>query len=505
MRKQGILIIVLTVLFAVSLVLYFAVIKPMTVEEEVKEEAPDTEAGEILDLNNRFFLFGSIDRSEIANITVDNEYGGFTFVNDGTGDFYIEGYDTVNFNGELFSVLVNTSAYTLSKTKLGSSLSDEKLDEYGLLTPQASWTVTSLSGESYTVYVGDKLLTGGGYYCQLEGRRSAYVLDVSIESAVLVPVEAYVTPVLVAGISQDDYYLVEDFTVYKDSDMLFSLRLVEESEMINKEALAEVIMDYPTEYYPNSTKYYEIIYSYLSLVGDSCHKLGATAEDMEAVGLSSPAHVITFKYHGATFELKFSEKNEDGTYYAISNLYPNIIAVCSEEKFDYLEYDLIDWIDPYVFQQYVTNLKNIHIKTDTVEANYDLAHSFAEDGDAILYVNANGNNMGEADVANFRQYYKSFLAIAIQDYYANDEYCALTEAEMDELISDKANAYMTFSYTTLGGETTELSFYMYSTRHSVVTVNGVGEFYVLTDLVKKLENDTVRVLSGETVTAFDKN
>ena len=76
---------------------------------------------------------------------------------------------------------------------------------------------------------------------------------------------------------------------------------------------------------------------------------------------------------------------------------------------------------------------------------------------------------------------------------------------MVELISDKSNAYMTFTYTTLGGETTELSFYMYSTRHSVVTVNGVGEFYVLTDLVKKLENDTVRVLSGETVTAFDKN
>ena len=39
----------------------------------------------------------------------------------------------------------------------------------------------------------------------------------------------------------------------------------------------------------------------------------------------------------------------------------------------------------------------------------------------------------------------------------------------------------------------------------IKAVNGVGEFYVLTDLVKKIENDTERILKGETVTAFDKN
>ena len=76
---------------------------------------------------------------------------------------------------------------------------------------------------------------------------------------------------------------------------------------------------------------------------------------------------------------------------------------------------------------------------------------------------------------------------------------------MEALIADKSNAYLTFEYTTLSGDTTTLAFYQYSTRHSLVTINGVGEFYVLTDLIKKIENDTVRILVGETVTAFDKN
>ncbi|KAA5651648.1 DUF4340 domain-containing protein, partial [Pseudomonas aeruginosa] len=60
-------------------------------------------------------------------------------------------------------------------------MSDEALDEYGLKEPQASWTVQSKSGKAYRVYVGDRLLTGGGYYCMFEGRRSVYVLGTEIE------------------------------------------------------------------------------------------------------------------------------------------------------------------------------------------------------------------------------------------------------------------------------------------------------------------------------------
>lgn len=505
MRRQGVLIVVLAVLFAAAIAVYFAVVRPMTKPEEAPEETPETEEGESLGVSNRFFMFSSLDRTEIKTIEVQNEYGGFVFENDGTGDFFIRGYDSVVFDTELFATLVNTSAYTLSKTKVGSDLSDEKIAEYGLDEPQASWTVTSTGGKSYKVYVGDKLLTGGGYYCMAEGRRSVYVLGTEVEKTILVPVESYVTPILVAGISQDDYYLTEDFTVYKNGEQLFSLRLVDPEDMINKNALAEVIMDYPTEYHPNSSEYYEIIYSYMNLLGDSCHKLGATAEDMKAAGLSDPAHVITFVYKGAKFELKFSALTENGTYFATSNLYPNIIAECDGKNFKYLEYELIDWIDQYVFQQYITNISNMTVETDDVSAEYYFTHSFAEDGDAVLDVVANKDKLSVDGVANFRQYYKSFLAVAIQGYYKDDEYCKLSEEEMKELIADKENAYMTFSYTTLSGQETEIAFYTYSTRHSVVTVNGVGEFYVLTDLVKKIENDTVRLLNGETVTAFDKN
>ena len=66
MRRQGILIIVIASLFAVMCVAYFAFVKTFTTPEEVPEEVPETEEGEELGASSRFFMFGSIDRADIA-------------------------------------------------------------------------------------------------------------------------------------------------------------------------------------------------------------------------------------------------------------------------------------------------------------------------------------------------------------------------------------------------------------------------------------------------------
>ena len=46
-----------------------------------------------------------------------------------------------------------------------------------------------------------------------------------------------------------------------------------------------------------------------------------------------------------------------------------------------------------------------------------ICHSFSADGDPVLDIKVDGEQFSDDQVANFRQYYKSFLAIAIQDYY----------------------------------------------------------------------------------------
>ena len=510
MRRQNILIIVLASLFALLLVAYIFLIRPMEKENEAGEEtsAVETEDGESLGISDRYFLFSSLERKDIKSIEVDNEYGGFTLTSDKDGDFHIKGFEHLNVDPEKLSSLVSVSTYTLAKTKVGSSLSDEKLLEYGLKTPQASWIVTDKDGNRFRVFVGDKLLTGGGYYCMFDGRRSVYVLGNEVADTILVPTEKYVTPVICAGISQNDYFTVDNFTMFRGGDPMFRIRLLPKEEQNNPEAMAEYIMDYPTAYYPNTSLYFEIIYKFMALTADECVKIDATDADFEKYGLADPAHVILFDYNGNNYRLYFSALTEN-KYYVFSNLFPDVIGYVDADEFTFLEYDLIKWIDPYVFQQYINDIGEISISSGDVEATFRLTHipieGAQDEKNEKISVNANGMELSETASENFRQFYKNLLAISIRDYCTADEYCKLTADEIAALADDYDAAYLTFTCKKLSGDTEVFRFYRYSTRHSLVTVDGVGEFYVLTDLIDKIKNDTVRILSGEEVEAYAKN
>lgn len=508
MRRQKILVIVCALLFAALLVCYFFVITPYikaNTPEDVTD-APETEAGELLGISDRIYVFKAIYSDSIKKITVENEHGGFAFVRKDETSFGIEGYENVPYDDELFALLKNVAGNTLSKTKVASKASEEKLQEYGLLEPQANWTVETTDGEFFKVYVGDALLTGGGYYCMFEGRQgSVYVLSEDIANTILVPVEGYVAPVICAGIEQDDYYTVDKFTAYRNGEKMFRIRLVDKDKQLNPDALAENLMDYPTSYYPNSQLYYEIIYQFMGFKADSCYDIKATDEEKAAIGLDDPYYVITFEYKDVLYEIYFSKLQEDGTYYVESNMFPDVIGVCKAADVPWVEYGLIEWIDSFIFQQYITNISTINIESDAINAQFDLTHGVSTDGKTTpLYVKANGNELTKDNVENFRQYYKSLLAVVITDYCVDDEYCKMTEDELQSFIANKDNASLSFTYKTLSGDESTISFYPYSTRHSCVTIDGVGEFYVSSDYVKKIINDTQRVLAGEEIDANGK-
>lgn len=511
MKRQAVLLTVIASLFAVLLTVYFVLIRPMDTgtKESETTKAPETENGEALGISNRYFLFTSLQREDIASIEVDNEFGGFTLSSDSDGNFHIQGFESLNVDSEKLASLISVSTYTLAKVKVGSSLSDEKLAEYGLDSPQASWIVTDRSGNRFRVFVGDRLLTGGGYYCMFDGRRSVYVLGNEVADTVLVPTEQYVNPVICAGISQDDYYTVDNFMIYKDGEIMARIRLVPKEEQQNPDALSECIMDYPTAYYPNTSIYYELIYKFMSFSADECVKIGATDSDFEKYGLADPAHAFIFDYKGNNYRIFLSSLTDDGKYYVYSNLFPDVIGSLYADSFKYPEYDLIKWIDPYVFQQYINDIDEISVESGDVSAVFRLTHIPAEASsdkkNEKISVNANGIQLSDAASENFRQFYKNLLAISVNDYCTADEYCPLSADELAALAANKDAAYLTFSYKKLSGESQTLRFYRYSTRHSLVTVDGVGEFYVLTDLVDKIRNDTSRILSGEEVVAYSKN
>ena len=99
------------------------------------------EPGEVL-MSDRFFMFQSLSADQVSKISVSNKHGGFTIVRKNDGLFNIEGFERVPCDTNQVATLTSLTTFTLAKTKVISNASDEKLEEYGLLKPQASWTVT---------------------------------------------------------------------------------------------------------------------------------------------------------------------------------------------------------------------------------------------------------------------------------------------------------------------------------------------------------------------------
>ncbi len=503
-KKHRIIIILTLFLICLTAVVYFAAIKPLVESRIPVAETPETLEGESLGALNRYYMYSKLSREQISSIEVSNQSGNYKFIKK-DGDFVLEENESVAIDSTALSNLVVTCSTTLSTEKVMDDAPDEKLSEYGLTKPEAYWVVTDNEGKQYKVYVGRELLTGGGYYCMFAGRRSVYVLDNSLATSVLAPVETYVTPYIIFGISQDDFYTVDDFSVYRNGEKFITAELVASDIQNNSEALAEHILTYPAAYSPDSSKLYGIFTQFSELKGESTYKLSADEEDFESCGLDEPEYMVSFNYKSREYYFLVSSLDDDGYYYVVSNIYSDIISKVPRDTLSFLEYDLLDWVSPYIFEMYITSVSEISVESEKTDVTFLLNHSADSSGAPTLTVETGDGRLfsGAEEVNNFRQLYKTYLSIDIQDYLP--ETVPESDVKMSDFLSDEKNRNLTFKVKTFGAGETTYEFYRYTTRRCAVKVNGSAEFYVPYDIVKKIESDTARFLNGEPIDSYGKN
>ena len=529
-RNQKRLIFILGSLFLVLLIAWFAFLKPLTTVEENKDVELDLLDGEvpITSRLTNFYIFAPIeDRSGIQSIDVENEFGGYRVYRDAADAFQLEGFPGLSFNQELFSSLVVTTSKPTAMMRVGQDLDEAGLAEYGLDHPQASWTVTSTTGEKYKIFVGDELLTEGGYYVSYEGRPgAAYIMSQTLADTILQPAYKLLSPLLTAGLSTNTYFFVDEFTVMHGEDLFVHITRLKPEQQKNPDAIVEVKLTWPRPentangevYDINDDLYFQILYNFMALEGEEVVAFMPTDEELAQFGLAEPAYTIMYNFHenaeetGQVYEfiIFVSSVQPDGSYYAVSNLYGySTVVKVGADKLGWLERDAFAWIFPTPFFENITNVNRITLKGADVDVDYRLTHGTDENGNPtldVVEVNS-GVSIPNAEVNNFRQYYKTMLNIT------NQEYVSLTEEDKALLLADESRVRLIMTYENGSGEVNEFKFYQYyeaSTGHIsggkiFVVVNGVGEFYTTNDLVDKVVNDTARVLDGLDVDAYGHN
>lgn len=533
LSKQWKITIIIGAAALILIILYFAVFARLLKPDNSASEAPKLLAGEQLSSDNRIYMYEPLNSSNIQKIEVNNEYGGYTFVKEGS-DFYIEGHEDAPFDTIKFASLAVSVGNSISIERIlpapDVAQEPDTVDfaNYGLEedSAKASFTVTSLGGISHTVYVGYEISSGQGYYVRVQGRNAVYIVSNDLKSTVLAPVEDLVTPILTYPASSDDYHTIDNFTLWQNGEHFITIHYyANQTEAQQVAATTNYAMTHkqnvtaadvmnantekalkgllgtdvlPYDYSPAAYQYSELLGKMTSFKGTKTVALKEKGSDeimdvdrLIEYGINplKPAHELFYTYQGINNYVIFSEKNQDGSYYAYTYVFDMIVEVSGSDA-DFLEWSFIRWVDAAFFQKNIKNIERIAIDTDTVHADYKLTHEAIENSNNTNLTVYDGGKL--LDTANFREFYKVLLTREIRGAY-------------DEEMPGEQTLYLTLKVTTTAGVTLEYKFYEKSSQIMVMTINGDGQFYVLSSSIKKLESDTVKVSNNEKVVSADLN
>ena len=489
MKRRTRMIIILAVVVAALTCLYFFVVKPLVekIAETTKEKVTLLE-GEELGPNDRILMFPQAERSNIQSIDVHNSTGDWGFYYDADDEqFYVTGHPEAPFDKEKISSLFVSCGYTLSMTRVAENCED--MSEYGLSSKDNPpyYTLTTRDGEVHTVYIGNMIPTGAGYYVRYKGRNAVYVLDSTIGQTVLQPLENMITPMLTYPMSTNDYFTVKNFAVMKGDDITVLITYLEEDEKEAEAALGSYKMLAPANYNVNDSNYSVALEKLTSFQGIRTLVYAPTEDDLREYGLLDPAYSVYYEYKGIQQTIVFSEKNENGNYYAYSLLFNLITEVdTSDNKMGWLEWDIIEWVDEPIFMMNINDVKTITVDSETATRTFDLV------GEGQELVVTERETGFQPEVKNFRQFYKTLLSIYMQGYVG------MTDEEIAAL-DDSKDLYMTLTIETRAGVNHVYKVYPYSTRRAYYTVDGKGEFYILRDMATKVITDAEKVMTNTVI------
>ena len=515
MRKQLIATVVMFSLSVVMLIAYFVAIKPFTTIVPVETGGLETvvaEDGEGLGMAaTKVVVYDGLENKDVVSIKVENEFGTYEMTRDEDWEPQIAGFEGLAVHEENITSLMSSCTYPLAITRVNAVEGEdygfeETVLEDGSVHKPAKFTMktrhlTDDGSYEYRIYeclIGYKIATGNGYYFKYLGRsNSVYVVDTSIETTLLSTVESIVFPMVITPMNQNDYFMVHDFVLMKGEDMIFHLDYVEQADREGTEyETATYEMIYPAGLTPSATAISKAMYALYTAETEDHMKvvaLGITDEKLAQYNMDSEnCYSMRFTYNGFDNFIVISPPNDDGSCYVASSMFDQINLIDSEVMF-FIQWDLFDWVETPMFQMKIDYVESVSVRSGNYSATFDLN---GDGQDLVVTDRATGKALS---TPQFRNYYWNML---VTSYEGN---CSLTKEEMESYKAlDDSEAQLVLTVKTESGRELTYRFYQYSERRSYVTLNGVGEFFVLRTMPDKLVADAKLLQEGKEIFASGK-
>ena len=355
---------------------------------------------EAFDDTQSLMMFRHVEKKDIRSVLVVNDNGKHsyefarfnrnTFKRDDQSEFAIIGSPLTDFDLELFSALHVAAGYSITSSKIVDPIKDANgaFSEYGLVPERrvddegkeydyvpTYYVLTEKSGTQHKVIIGDRLVTGTGYYAQYvkmvgtteQPADAVYVLGTHIADSILLPIEEYVVPELTYPMSVNTAFDVEFFRLHRKAGKLgvYDERVAfSYIDMSERENTASQYIAYRFEegtspssslegYVPSTDNISNCLNALCDPTFVGIHTFMLTDESLLETGLYAPSknadgtpkldaegnpeyemaadYMITFFYSPRDDEgnkqtpvqnvIMISGPNEDGNYYALTHIY----------------------------------------------------------------------------------------------------------------------------------------------------------------------------------------
>lgn len=440
----------------------------------------------------RPFIYPQIQIKKLKEAVISNSHGEFTvYLDQNTGEHLIKGCEMQVYNEQALSNVRFQARFMLANQRFDDKYeTEEALSAFGLdsASNPAKVSVTDTDGNSYAVLIGSALVSGNGYYAKPTDKPYVYVLDSSV-ATFFEPVTAYISPMLTMPMSQEEYQYAESFVIYKNNEPFMASEIVPAEKRTATSDTDLHKLSYPAKYPTSFGAYYDSLACFANLSGSSVVEVNVLSggfdyayELFERYGLNISSNDVAVTYGDSEYRFitgnKFTDENGETVYYAYSPLLDTIVTLPLSTA-PFIEYELIDFINPNFFQVNINSISELEITAGRSNCRFVLDTSSG----SLVVTEANSGLV--VDTPSFRQFYIALLAPTIEGYATASDVTGDTE--------------VSFTVKSIYGETTKYDFSLISTTRELLTLDGNSEFYVsrasVTNIAEKLE----MLLSGTTI------
>lgn len=232
----------------------------------------------------------SLNRDDIAQMTIKNETGEYTIINNALG-FTIEEYEEFSQNKTTMGAAGKCVTELTAQALVEENAQD--LDKYGLAdgAEKAACHVVMRNGEEYTVLYGINTPDGSTRYFRLSDSKDVYTVQLTRSGYFFNPQTQFISLAITPELTNNNTAPVLDYMTVTRKDLDYDIKFEDDTKNYASDEISMAsaqVMISPVYAYLDITNSNKIMYGLWGLNALSVAKVHPTEEDFATYGLDDP-------------------------------------------------------------------------------------------------------------------------------------------------------------------------------------------------------------------------